>query len=64
MSITNTAKPSAPNITNGARANSAELWSTISTTWATEPRTWLETVSFIDNTSKPSSSGVTNIAKP
>lgn len=52
MAITNTTKPSAPSLTNTTRASFAELWSTISTTWASETRTWTETGSLIDNLSK------------
>lgn len=36
---------------NTSRTSSAELWSTITTTWATETRIWLDTSSLIDNTS-------------
>ncbi len=63
MAITNTSKPSAPSFANIARANGAELWSTISTTWATETRTWLDCASLLDNNSKPSTS-ITNVSKP
>jgi len=37
--------------TNVSRASSAELWSTIMTTWATETRTWAEMASILDNSS-------------
>ena len=62
MSITNTAKPST-SITNTVKVNLAELWSTITTTWASETRTWDDCISLIDNTSKPSTS-ITNVSKP
>ena len=62
MAITNTAKPST-SITNTARVSFAELWSTVTTTWASETRTWAETGSLIDNTSKPTTN-ITNTAKP
>ena len=38
-------------ITNTTKVSFAELWSTITTTWATETRTWLETGSLMNNTS-------------
>lgn len=41
-------------VTNASRVSSAELWSTITTTWATETRTWLDTSSLIDNVSRRS----------
>ena len=62
MSIINTAKPSTT-ITNAVKASFGELWSTITTTWASETRTWLDTSSLIDNTSRPSAS-LTNVSKP
>lgn len=62
MSITNISKP-IPSLTNTTKVSSAELWSTITTTWASETRTWAETISLLDNVSKPSTS-ITNIAKP
>lgn len=58
----NTAKPST-SLTNTARATSAELWSTITTTWAAETRTWNDLVSLIDNLTKVTTS-ITNTAKP
>ena len=60
--ITNTSKPST-SLTNTAKVNLAELWSTITTTFASETRTWLDCVSLIDNVSKPSTS-FTNTNKP
>ena len=62
MAITNIPKP-ATSITNTAKVNLAELWSTITTTWSAETRTWGDCISLIDNTSKPSTS-ITNTAKP
>ena len=62
MSITNTSKPTT-SLTNSARPNFAELWSTILTTWASETRTWADVVSLFDNISRPSTS-ITNVAKP
>lgn len=38
-------------ITNTTKVSFAELWSTITTTWANETRTWLDCSSLIDNTS-------------
>jgi len=62
MPITNATKPSTT-LSNTARVSFAELWSTITTTWATETRTWDECASLIDNTSRVTSS-LTNTAKP
>jgi hypothetical protein len=62
MAITNTAKPTT-SIANIAKVSFAELWSTITTTWASETRTWADCISLIDNTTKVSAS-ITNIAKP
>lgn len=50
-------------MTNITKIGGAELWSTITTTWASETRTWLDCSSLFDNTSKPTST-MTNIAKP
>lgn len=63
MSIANTSKPASASLTNTAKVNFAELWSTITTTWASETRTWAECVSNMDNTAKVSAS-ITNTAKP
>lgn len=62
MSITNTSKPTT-SITNGAKTSFAELWSTITTTWATETRTWLGTGSLVTNSTRPTTS-MTNTSKP
>jgi hypothetical protein len=50
-------------LNNSSKASSAELWSSISTTWASETRTWADCISLIDNNSKPSTS-ITNTSKP
>ena len=63
MAITNTSKPSAPSFTNITKVISGELWSTITTSWATETRSWLDMVSDMTNTSRVTSS-LTNIVKP
>lgn len=52
MALTNTSKPSTT-LTNTARVAFAELWSTITTTWASETRTWADMASLIDNAAKP-----------
>lgn len=52
MSLTNTSKPTTT-LANTSRVSFAELWSTITTTWASETRTWADTVSLIDNTTRP-----------
>jgi hypothetical protein len=62
MALTNTSKPTT-SFENVARVSFAELWSTITTTWASETRTWADCVSLIDNTSRQSTS-VTNTSKP
>ncbi len=62
MTLVNISKPST-SLTNVARVNFAELWSTITTTWASETRTWQDCASLFTATSKPSTS-LTNIAKP
>lgn len=62
MAITNTSKPTT-SLTNTTKVSFAELWSTITTTYATETRTWLDTGSLVDNTAKVSAS-ITNTAKP
>ena len=49
--MNNTAKPSTT-LGNTTRTNAAELWSTITTTWASETRTWLDCGSLMDNTAK------------
>lgn len=54
MALTNTSKPTT-SVTNTAKVSFAELWSTITTTWASETRTWADMVSLIDNTARPAS---------
>lgn len=60
--LTNTSKPTT-SLTNTTKASGAELWSTITTTYASETRSWLDMVSLIDNSSKPSTT-ITNGSKP
>lgn len=60
--MNNTSKPST-SVVNTTKVSFAELWSTILTTWASETRTWDETGSLIDNTTRATSS-MTNVAKP
>ena len=50
-------------MTNVDKVSFAELWSTITTTWATETRTWDECISLFDNSSKPTTA-ITNVSKP
>ena len=64
MALTNTAKPSAANITNTARVTIEETWATNTTTWATETRTWAQMRSKITNSSRPSAPSMTNTPKP
>ena len=37
-------------VTNTSKVSFAELWSTITTTWANETRTWLDMGSLMENT--------------
>jgi hypothetical protein len=62
MAITNTSKPSS-SITNSAKVASYETWNTITTTWATETRTWDDCQSLFEGFAKPVTS-ITNTAKP
>jgi len=62
MAITNTSKPTT-SLTNATKVSFAELWSTITTTWATETRTWDATGSLFSNSSKPTTT-LSNINKP
>lgn len=50
-------------MTNSSKVSIGETWGTITTTWASEPRTWLAISQLIGNTSKPTTSLV-NQAKP
>jgi len=59
----NISKPSSSTYSNTGKPAFAELWSTITTTWATETRTWQDMASIMDNTTKQSSS-IVNTAKP
>ncbi len=62
MALTNQAKPTAA-IVNSTRPASAELWSTITTTWASETRSWADCVSLFDGFTKPTTT-ITNVSKP
>lgn len=50
-------------LTNFSKVSVGETWDTVTTSWATETRTWLQISQLIGNTSKPSTS-ITNQAKP
>ncbi len=63
MSITNTSKPSTPSMTNSTRIKFGETWGSITTSWASETRTWAQTGSLVTNGTKVTST-MTNIAKP
>lgn len=63
MALTNTSKPSSPSYTNSTKPSFAELWSTITTTWASETRTWADCASLFDNVSRPSTS-LANTSRP
>jgi hypothetical protein len=62
MSITNTSKPTT-SLSNTSKVSFGETWTTITTTWGSETRSWLDTSSLIDNITKISSS-ITNTNKP
>lgn len=52
MTIKNLSKPST-SLTNSSKVSSAELWSTITPTWAAETRTWAQCASLMTASSKP-----------
>lgn len=62
MAITNQAKPTTT-IVNSTRPSGAELWSTITTTWASETRSWSDCISLFDGFTKPTTT-ITNVSKP
>lgn len=62
MSITNVSKPSS-SYSNITKPSFGEIWNTDLNTWTAETRTWNDTGSLIDNTSKISSS-FTNVVRP
>lgn len=53
----------AASIINAVKVSFAELWSTITSSWATETRSWVATNSLITDTAKPSTT-ITNVSKP
>lgn len=63
MAIIGIAKPSSASITGITKPSFQELWSTITTTWASETRTWQETGTLFTGTAKPSTT-IIGIAKP
>lgn len=50
MALVNVLKPTTT-FANTDKISGAELWSTITTTWASESRVWLDCVSLFDNIS-------------
>ena len=56
MSLTNTSKP-ATSFSNVTKVSFGELWSTITSTWASETRTWLASISLFTNISLPRTFG-------
>lgn len=62
MALVNVSKPTT-SLTNTTKVNFAELWSTITTTWASETRTWDATGSLFSNTAKPTTV-FSNVSKP
>jgi len=61
MALTNVSKPTTT-LTNTTKVSFAELWSTITTTYDSETRTWDEFISLFSNSSRQSSS-ITNQSK-
>lgn len=62
MTLVNTSKPTTA-LVNTSKVSFGELWSTITTTWASETRTWLATGSLITNGARQTSA-IVNTAKP
>ena len=62
MSLTNQSKPTTT-LVNSNRPSGAELWNTITTTWASETRTWADCISLFDGFTKPTTT-ITNVSKP
>jgi hypothetical protein len=62
MALVNTSKPTTT-LANITKVSFAELWDTITTTWASETRTWDATGSLFTNPAKPSTS-ITNTVRP
>lgn len=62
MSIENVSKPTT-SISNETKINIGLVWSADNLQWQNESRTWDDTVSTIDNSSRITSS-ITNISKP
>lgn len=62
MAITNTSRPNST-LSNASRINIGETWNSITSTWATESRTWNAMASIIGNISKQSSN-ITNQTRP
>ena len=61
MAITNTTKPSTT-LANVAKVSSGESWASVTTTWATETRSWDAISKLITNQARESST-ITNTAK-
>lgn len=62
MAFVNQSKPTTV-FANSIKINIGETWGSITTTWATESRTWGDMASLIDNITKISSS-ISNIVRP
>jgi len=62
MAISNISRPTS-SLINTAKVVGYETWATITTTYASETRTWAATGTIFTNTLRPGSS-LTNIAKP
>lgn len=62
MALVNTSKPTT-SLINTTKVSFAELWSTITSTWASETRTWDMTGSLFTNPAKPTTT-ISNTSKP
>lgn len=62
MALVNTSKPTTV-LTNTTKTSGAELWSTITSTWTSETRTWNACISLFTNPAKPTTT-FSNVAKP
>lgn len=59
----NTPKPETPSVVNTPKVLDFVTWDTNTTTFDTETRTWDEMGTNMENTTKPTSSSMTNTPK-
>ena len=62
MALVNTTKPTTT-LANTSKVSVGETWATITSSWASEVRTWLAVSQLVTNTARQTSS-ITNTAKP